>query len=150
MCKTTSFRLNETASFRYKDDSSDDIEWKRHVLSFLSERQVVRYTRTTCRSVTCANNSSFKTPDDTPFASTLNDSAHATNDTPFSPRHWTTGRLLPFLISFHFSFKSLFHLIKYTQIIFKLHQTLNKYLKAKINISISKINFWNLTIIFLK
>ena len=40
--KTTSFRLNETASFRHTDDSAEDSGWERHVVSSLSERRVVR------------------------------------------------------------------------------------------------------------
>ena len=120
MCKTTLFRLNETASFRYKDDSSDDIEWKRHVVSSLSERQVVRYIRTTRRLITCTNDSSFEMPDDTPFASNserqcTRHKRHAVWNKPLND--WSFDS---YLFSFKFSFLFQFQPI-FTQFNFQIH-----------------------------
>ena len=115
-CKTASFHLSETTSFSYPND------W-----SFASNgRHVVLTTRPNDRSSSAYERQRVhRKPDDTPFAFTPNDSAFKRKRHAVFTQTRTTCRLLSFLIFFHFSFlfqfKSIFHLTKYLQIIFKPH-----------------------------
>ena len=112
--KTTSFCLVEKTNSVDTNDRSFGCT-KRHVVSHLFERQVVCYIRTTRRLIIRTNDSTRNARRHAVCSKTLNDRAHATNDTPFRRnvgRPVAHFQFIFFPIFFSFSIPINFHSIQ--------------------------------------